>query len=96
MNHFFILKIFELIRVQSTQLSFQYCLFLVQPVVFCCCDFIAQSILVRTADVPYHYSLYISKFFKDIPLLDCMELQYPRRDHSFNFSIGILRFVNLS
>jgi hypothetical protein len=38
---------------------------------------------------------FIYLIFKDTPLLDCVGLQYPRRDLSFNFSIRILRSVNL-
>ena len=40
----------------------------------------------------FSFFLFI-QVFKDLSLLDCVESQYPRRDHSFNLSILILRSV---
>ena len=64
-----------------------------------CCDFIAQSILVRIADHVYQLHLYChldmsppQKKKKDIPLLDCVGSQYSRRHSSYIPSIRILRF----
>ena len=66
-----------------------------RSVLYGCCDFIAQSILVRTTEqclsIPFIYLI-----FKDTPLLDCVGLQHPCGDHSLHFSICMLRSVNLS
>jgi hypothetical protein len=64
-------------------------------VTFGCCDFLTQSILVRTTDNTYLFHLFIL-IFKDTPLLDCVGLQHPCRDYSSHLNIRILRSVNLS
>ena len=67
----------------------KYRLDFVDSTLFGCCDFISQSILVRTANNT------LSVYFKDTPLLDRVGSQYPRRDHSFNLGVCILRSVHL-
>ena len=43
-----------------------------------------------------HWTIqFIYLIIKDTPLLDCVGLQYPRRDLTFYFSNRILRLVNL-
>ena len=65
-----------------------------EATIFGCCDFIAQCILVRTAN---KYSIHlIHLIFKDTPLLDCVRSKYPRHNRSFNLSMCIFRSVILS
>jgi hypothetical protein len=72
-----------------------YRLIIVEGTLFGCCDFISQSILVRTTQVAYSFGLFIH-IFKDIPLLDCVASKYPCRGHSLNVSLCFLRFVGQS
>ena len=66
----------------------------IQPIAFACCDFITQSILVcTTRQCPSIQFIHL--IFKDTPLLYSVVPKYPHCDHSFNFSICILRSVNL-
>ena len=62
-------------------------------ILFGFCDFITQFILVRTTDNAYLFQ-FIHLIFKDTPLLDCVGLQHPRRDHSCNLGVGILGSAN--
>jgi hypothetical protein len=80
--------------VQNNDIKMAYSFSISQITVFGCCDFIAQCILVRTSDNAYLSIRFNYLIFKDTPLLDRVELQYPCRDHSFNVSIGILRSAN--
>ena len=71
-------------------------LYRTQAMLFACSDFICQFILVSTHEWRcLVFNLFIG-IFKDIPLLDCMGLQYPCYNCSFNLNIHIPRSVNLS
>lgn len=63
--------------------------YVIEVVIASCCDFISQSILVCINH--WHTFDYSFKTPKDIPLLDRVGSQYPRRDHSFNVGIRIFR-----
>ena len=76
-------------------LGIAYHLAIIEVTLFACCDFIAQSILVRTTGNAYHL-LYSSNSSKDISLLDYVGLQHSCCDRSFIPSTRILRFINLS
>jgi hypothetical protein len=53
--------------------------------------------IYRSTYEPCHISFTLfTQIFQDLPLLDCMGLQHPCRNHSFNLRIHILRSVNLS
>jgi hypothetical protein len=80
---------------QNVDNTVLYRLSILEATLLGCCDFIAQSILVRTTDDAYSFSLFI-QIFKDIPLLDCMASKYPYRDHSLNVNNCFLRFVSQS
>lgn len=64
-----------------------YHISIIQAILSCCGDFVAQCILVRTTQsLSPTFPIIYFIFFKNIPLLDCVGVQYPSRDHSFNIS----------
>jgi hypothetical protein len=81
--------------VQKNDIRMAYHLAIGQITLFGCCDFIAQCILVRTSDNAYPQFIHLIFNLKDISLLDCVELQYLRCDHSHDLRIRLLRSVNL-
>ena len=85
------LTLFQLV-LQNIEIP--YCA-VIQSTVFACCDFIAQSILVRTTGNAHHL-FHSSNCSKDISLLDCVGLQHSCCDFSLILSISLLRSINLS
>ena len=75
------------------RIEIQYHIGIIQVTLFALCDFIAQSILVRTMAMVIIIHLI---FQKDISLLDRLGLQHSCCDHSVILSIRILRYINLS
>ena len=86
---------FILNLVQSQNLEIVVPSKAIQSTIFACCDFIAQSILVRTTDNTHHLLHSSTNCSKDISLLDCVGLQHSCCDCSLILSIGILRSINL-
>ena len=64
----------------------------IQGTIFACTDFIAQSILVRTAG-PIPILHFYSNLYKDIPLLDCVGSKDWSRDRPFDPCIHVPRSV---